>query len=162
MLQFIKLFTRLLPFLLLPLFSGAQECVNYHIDHCRWADRTFLYSRQSRSAYFTPGMKSEFRIIVYGGEEYYISVDGHRKLGDIRVRVFEENDNRTLLYDNAEFRYEAYFYFKNSRTRDLLVEVTTEEPDDPAEGQERYCLGVLIEFRDTGSPEESTRDTVGF
>jgi hypothetical protein len=104
-------------------------------------------------------MRSEFSIIVYGGEEYYISVDGHRKLGDIRLRVFEKDDKNALLYDNSEFNYEEFFYFKNSETRNLIVEVKAEEAEDPEEAAEKYCLGVLIEFRDIN---KSQKDSLGF
>jgi len=145
----------------LPIFAFSQNCTNYHIDHCRWADRTFLYSRQSKSALFKKGMSSEFSIVVYGGEEYYISVDGHRKLGDIRLRIFEDDPQKTQLYDNSEFKYEEYFFFKVSRTRKLIVEVSTEEPEKDKNPDEKYCVGVLIEFRDTGSSDEAEED-IGF
>lgn len=140
----------------------GQDCTNYHIENCRWANRSFLYSRQSQSALFKPGMRSEFRIIVYGGEEYYLSVDGHGKLGDIRVRIFEDEKKEQALYDNAEFNYEKYFYFKNSRTRDLVVEVTSKNTDSGSSSNQRYCLGVLIEFRETEAREKRLQDTVGF
>jgi len=145
----------------LPIFAFSQNCTNYHIDHCRWADRTFLYSRQSKSALFKKGMSSEFSIVVYGGEEYYISVDGHRKLGDIRLQIFEDDDQKTQLYDNAEFKYEKYFFFKVSRTRKLIVEVSSEEQENEKKSDEKYCVGVLIEFRNTGSIDEAEED-VGF
>ncbi|SRR6056297_1070998 len=146
-------------FLLLSSTGISQNCTNYHIDNCRWADRTFLYSRQSRSALFKPGMTSKFKIVVYGGEEYYISIDGHRKLGDIRLRILEENEKKTVLYDNAEFKYEKFFYFKNSLTKDLTIEVSTKENEKHK--NKEFCVGVLIEFRDTGSSEDKNKK-VGF
>lgn len=155
--RYVMKYLFLLVFLTTPLFVQGQNCTNYHIDHCRWADRSFLYSRQSRSALFTAGMTSEFSIVVYGGEEYYISVDGHRKLGDIRLRIYEDDATRTQLYDNAEFKFEEYFYFKVSRTRKLIIEIST-EPNEKQK-QEKYCLGVLVEFRDTGNAEKMKKDT---
>ena len=146
---------------LLPVFAFSQNCTNYHIENCRWADRTFLYSRQSKSALFKKGMSSEFSIVVYGGEEYYISVDGHRKLGDIRLQIFEDDDQKTQLYDNAEFKYEKFFFFKVSRTRKLIIKISTEEAKDNKKPDQKYCVGVLIEFRDTGPSEEAEED-VGF
>ena len=69
------------------IISYGQNCSEYHINKCRWADESFLYSRQSKSAMFVAGMTSEFSITVYSGEEYYVSIKGDRKLGDIRVRI---------------------------------------------------------------------------
>jgi len=125
----------------------GQNCPEYHIDNCRWADESFLYSRQSKSALFTPGMTSEFVITVYGGEEYYVSIKGERKLGKIRIRVKEDNELKTVLYNNAHYDYEDYFYFKNENTRNLIFEVSSEAPKKFSTSTERYCLGVLIEFR---------------
>lgn len=138
---------------LFPAIIFAQDCTDYHIENCRWADRTFLYSRQSRSALFTPGMKSDFNIVVYGGEEYYISVSGHRKLGDIRVRLKEDNEKNTVLYDNADFKYEEYFYFKNALTKKLIIEVSVLE--NKKYKNEKFCIGVLIEFRNNKSVESA-------
>lgn len=146
-------------FLIQALYSFGQNCTEYHIDHCRWADRSFLYSRQSKSAAFKPGMKSEFSIVVYGGEEYYLSVDGHKKLGNIRIRLIEDNTEQTILYDNAQFKYENFFYFKNSLTKNLIVEITSEVEDDEIT-DDIYCIGVLIEFR--SNTLENRKDKLGF
>ena len=135
----------------------SQDCTEYHIDHCRWADRSFLYSRQSKSAAFTPGMKSEFNIVVYDGEEYYISVAGHKKLGDIRLRLIEDDKDKIVLYDNQHFNYEDYFYFKNSLTKKLIVQIISEVSDEDKSNDERYCIGVLIEFRKTKFEKETEK-----
>ncbi len=151
-----------LSLVLIPLLSHAQNCEKYHIENCRWADRSFFYSRQSRSAVFTPGMTSKFSIVVYGGEEYYISISGHRKLGDIRLRILESQEDEAVLYDNADYKYEEFFFFKIKRTRKLILEITTEETDGNKEKNKKYCLGVLIEFRDPDSPDKGAKKDTGF
>lgn len=135
----------------------AQDCVNYHSENCRWADDSFLYSRQSKSALFTPGMTSEFVITVYE-EEYYIAVSGDKKLGKIRIRVKEDNAKKTLLYDNANYKYEGFFYFKNEQTKNLIIEVSSTSKKKFNSSAERNCIGVLIEFRN----ENNTKKKVGF
>ena len=152
-------------FILMLLGTGdlfSQNCLQYHVENCRWADRTYLYSRQSRSAGFKPGMSSEFKIVVYAGEEYYISISGHRKLGDIQMRLKEDDDLKTILYDNADFNFETYFYFKNSTSRNLIIEISTPPPDDPDENEMVYCLGVLIEFRKNIENRDEGGNHVGF
>lgn len=136
--------------ILLALYSisgFSQNCSEYHINKCRWTDDSFLYSRQSRSALYIKGMTSEFSITVYGGEEYYVSVKGDRQLGDIRIRVKEDNQDKTLLYDNAEYEYEDFFFFKNEVTRNLILQISSEASGKFSNSSDRYCLGVLIEFR---------------
>lgn len=138
------------------LTSFSQNCSEYHIDKCRWTDDSFLYSRQSRSALYTKGMTSEFSITVYGGEEYYVSVTGDRQLGDIRIRVKEDDEHKTLLYDNAEYEYEDFFFFKNEVTRNLILQISSEAEQKFSNSSDRYCLGVLIEFRTYKNKKTST------
>ncbi|HAF27521.1 MAG TPA: hypothetical protein DCG75_00595 [Bacteroidales bacterium] len=125
----------------------AQDCTDYHVNNCRWADESFFFSRQSRSALFTQGMSSEFSITVYGDEEYYISVQGDKKLGKIKIRVKEDNPKKIVLYDNSNYKFENYLYFKNENTRNLIIEITSDAEKKFSSSAERFCLGVLIEFR---------------
>lgn len=125
----------------------GQNCSNYHVDNCRRADESFAISRQSRSALFTQGMSSEFTITVYGGEEYYISVQGEKNLGNMKIRVKEDNKRNTVLYDNSAYDYEAFFYFKNENTKSLIIEITSEAEKKFSSSTNRYCVGVLIEYR---------------
>jgi hypothetical protein len=144
-------------FLSFSFMAIGQDCVNFHSENCRWADNTFLYSRQSKSALFTPGMSSEFVITIYE-EEYYIAVAGDKKLGKIRIRVKEDNAEKTLLYDNSNYKYEAFFYFKNEQTKNLIIEVSSMARKKFDSSSERNCIGVLIEFRN----ENNTKKEVGF
>lgn len=153
----IKIFFSIL-FIISSFLTYGQNCPDYHIDHCRWADDSYLYSRQSRNALFIQGMSSEFSISVYDGEEYYISVQGDKKLGKIKIRVKEDNAKKTILYDNSNYKYENYFYFKNKNSRNLIIEVTSLAEKKFSTSAERYCVGVLIEFR----PFEDIKTNTGF
>ncbi len=157
---------KLLLLFLLSLFAfqtNGQVCSNYHIDNCGWADKSFFYSRQSRSALFSHGITSKFVIIVYANEEYFVSIAGHKKLGDIKIRVYEDDNKKTELYDNSKYNYEKYFYFQNKNTRKLVIEVTSEKKANIKNPNEKYCLGVLIEFRHMKSANKnnSSKD-IGF
>lgn len=134
----------------------GQNCSDYHVDNCRWTDDSFLFSRQSRSALFTQGMSSEFAITVYGGEEYYVSVKGEKNLGKIKIRVKEDNQKKNVLYDNSKYKYEDFFYFKNENTRNLIIEVSSQAEKKFSNSTDRYCLGVLIEFRSYETKKTST------
>ena len=89
------------------------------------------------------GQTSELNMVAYGGEEYYISVCAHRKFGDIQFKILEDNDSRTVLYDNSVDEFSTSIIFSNENTRNLIIEVTV--PD--GKSQERRCVGVLIQFR---------------
>jgi hypothetical protein len=132
----------------------SQDCTGYHQYHCPYGDFTFFYSRQSKSALFEKGQKSELRITVYGGEDYYIAICAHRKFGDLRFRLIEDNGSGTVIYDNADDNYSESIIFSNESTRNLIVEVSV-PPGEENEKRERRCVGVVIQFRKSNEAKRS-------
>ena len=132
----------------IPVVSFSQDCTDYHQYHCLYADYTFFYSRQSKSALFKPGQSSELKIVAYTGEDYYIAVCAHRKFGNIRFRLLEDNDSRKVIYDNASDNYAGSLTFSNEVTRNMILEVSVPEGDNK-DSNDRRCVGVVIEFRKT-------------
>jgi hypothetical protein len=142
-------------FLSFPICSFGQDCTDYHQYHCLYADYTFFYSRQSKSALFKPGQTSDMKIVAYSGEDYYVSVCAHRKFGNIHLRILEDNVNKSVIYDNAQDNYSDFITFSNEVTRNLILEVSVPEGDSK-ESNERRCVGVVIQFRKTGSTGAET------
>lgn len=142
----------------------AQDCTDFHEFNCTFADWTFFYSRQSKSALFQHGQTSSLKFIAYGGEDYYISVCTHRKFSPLRFKIFEDNEARDLLYDNISEEFINTLHFSNNRTRKLVIEVTVPEAEDEDEKDEKRCVGVLIQFKKTigFEEEESTPGQTGF
>lgn len=133
--------------------SLAQDCDEYHKYHCLYADPTYVYSEHSKSALFRRGQSSEIEIVAYAGEEYYVAVCAHRKFGNIRFRILEDNEKRNVVYDNATDDYRESISFSNALTRNLIIEVSVpdKEGSDPSE---RRCVGVVIEYRKSQSEKE--------
>ena len=131
---------------------SAQDCSDYHQYHCVYADYTFFYSRQSKSALMQRGQTSSLNMVAYGGEDYYIGVCAHRKLGEIQFKILEDNDARTVIYDNATDEYATSIVFSNENTRNLIIEVIV--PDGSGNEKDRRCVGVLIQFRKVDEAEE--------
>ncbi len=146
--------------LLSPFVSFSQDCTDYHQYHCIYADYSFFYSRQSKSALFKRGQTSELKIVAYNGEDYYIAVCAHRKFGDIHLRILEDNASKNVIYDNADDEYNESIIFSNEITRNLIVEVTVPE-DGKEDTNDRRCVGVVIQFRKTETGEEN-RGKLGF
>lgn len=142
-------------------YSAAQDCTEYHQFHCIYADYTFFYSRQSKSALFRKGQTSELKIVIYGGEDYYISVCAHRKFGDIRFKIIEDNADSTLIYDNAEHDYVSSVTFTNEVTRNIIIVVSVPEGHEGGK-IERRCVGVVVQFRKTEAEEARSSKKTGF
>ena len=134
--------------------SYAQDCNDYHEFNCTFADWTYFYSRQSKSALFKRGQTSELRFIAYGGEDYFISVCTHRKFAPLAFKIYEDNEEKDLLYDNAGEGFINTVNFSNNRTRKLIIEVTV-PTDANADPKEMKCVGVLIQFKKSESSSEN-------
>lgn len=133
---------------LVPAGMFSQDCTDYHQYHCIYADYTFFYSRQSKSSLFKAGQSTELKIVAYSGEDYYIAICAHRKFGNVRFRIIEDNASRKVFYDNASDNYSESITFSNDITRNLIIEVNVPE-GDPKDANDRRCVGVVIEFRKT-------------
>jgi hypothetical protein len=135
-------------FFLAPVGVYSQDCTDYHQYHCVYADYTFFYSRQSKSALYKPGQSNELRIVAYSGEDYYVAVCAHRKFGNVHFKIMEDNASRKVFYDNANDNYSESIMFSNDITRNLIIEVSVPEGDSK-DANDRRCVGVVIEFRKT-------------
>lgn len=129
--------------------SNAQDCYYYHEYQCKFPNTTYYISGQSRSALFTYGMMSEFKMVTFGGEDYHISICHQFKVKNIHLRLIEDNEDKTVLFDNAASGYINEVTFTNNNTRKIIVEISI--PDDPT-GKDKnvnQCVGVLIHSRKT-------------
>jgi hypothetical protein len=128
---------------------NAQDCYYYHEYQCKFPNTTYYISGQSRSALFTYGMTSEFKIVTFGGEDYHISICHQFKLKNVRFRLIEDNEDKTVLFDNAENKYTTEVTFTNNTARKIFIEVSI--PDDAAikDKSVNQCVGVLIHSRRT-------------
>ncbi len=133
-------------------FLKAQDCTGYHKYHCPYGDYSFYTSQQSTSALFRRGQTSEFNMVIYGDEDYYIAVCGHRKLGDLHFRLLEDNKERNVLYDNAQDDFSESIVFTNEVTRNIIVEVTVPESGS-GKDKDLRCVGIVVQFRETGETE---------
>jgi hypothetical protein len=123
----------------------AQDCSGYHQYYCDYADYTFFYSRQSKSALLMRGQTSTLNMVAYGGEDYYVGVCAHKKFGDLRFKIMEDNAQRTLIYDNAMDEFATSITFSNETTRNLIIEVSV--PEGKSNENDRRCVGVIIQFK---------------
>ncbi len=134
------------------LYSFTQDCTEYHQFHCLYADNSFVYSSHSKSELYSRGQTSEIKLEIYEGEDYYVSVCANRKFGDIRFKIMEDNDDSTLIYDNADNDYDDSVIFTNDVTRNIIIEVSVPGGTDKGK-TERRCVGIVIESRKTQPPE---------
>lgn len=137
----------------------SQDCFYYHEYFCKYPNSTYFYSGQSRSALFTNGMISEFRLVTFGGEDYHISICYERKFKNVRLRLLEDSEDRTVLYDNADFNYRETMTFSNNVARKIIVEISAPEDASGKADNDPKCVGVLIHFKKT---YDEPKSKIGF
>ena len=143
-----KLITYCILTLILYSVGYSQDCTDFHQYQCTYADYTFYYSRQSKSLLYQKGQTSELQIVVYEGEDYYISVCSARKIGKIRFRILNDDNERQVLFDNADSEYATSVTFSNESTSNLIIEIST--PDATSRDSKTVgCVGVVVQFRKT-------------
>lgn len=139
--------------------SKSQDCVYYHEYFCKFPNSSYFYSGQSRSALFAYGMTSEFKLVTFGGEDYSISICYQHKVKNVRMRLLEDNSERTVLYDNLDANYQTTMTFSNNVARKVIIELSV--PEDPT-GKDKdnlHCVGVLIHFRKS---HQEPQNKIGF
>jgi len=141
------------------LLIKAQDCFYYHEYFCKFPNSTYFYSGQSRSALFAFGMTSEFKLVTFGGEDYNISICYERKFKNVHLRLIEDNADKTVLYDNKDFNYQAIMNFTNNVARKVIIEISIPEDETGKDTQALHCVGVLIHFRKT---YQEPQNKIGF
>ena len=150
------------------LLVNAQYCNTFHKKYCQPAgNELFQYNAQSKSALFAIGKTSELNIIVYGGQDYRISLCTDKNLGErVEFKIYEEDKStkkRDLLYDNSKDDYTSEIEFSNDYTIRLIIEVTVPDGSSAGkgnsvkdggkgkslQGSDMGCLGVLVEHMST-------------
>ena len=140
---------------------AQNNCLNFHKQKCQSAASTgYIMSNDSRSAMMRKGQTSEFRITIYQGKDYRISVCADEaNLGStIHMRLIDY-DTDELLYDNKEFNYVKDFEFTVVQSR--MIKISVEIPEDQntkaaanttgliSKSINQGCVGVMIEEMST-------------
>lgn len=117
-------------------------------------------SNDSRSAMMRKGQTSEFRITIYQGKDYRISVcTDELSLGNtVHIRLVDYDTNEAL-YDNKDKNYVKDYEFTVIQTR--TIKIVIDVPEDPTQkgsgastgliskSINQGCVGVLIEEMST-------------
>ncbi|MCQ2959343.1 MAG: hypothetical protein MJ198_04030 [Bacteroidales bacterium] len=140
---------------------AQNNCLNFHKQKCQsYASKGYIMSNDSRSAILRKGQTSEFRITIYQGKDYRISVCADEvNLGStVHLRLIDY-DTDELLYDNKDFNYVKDFEFTVVQTR--TIKISIEIPEDQTQKASanttglisksinQGCVGVLIEEMST-------------
>ncbi|TCO08828.1 hypothetical protein [Natronoflexus pectinivorans] len=118
----------------------SQNCRGYE-RRCDSAPRYFQSSSLSRAVTLRKGRKIVINQTFFGNREYFISVCGHNRLGKIHFRLIADDEDQTILYDNAADDFKESQLFVILNTMAVKVEISAPHYFDDR-GSE--CAGVRI------------------
>lgn len=140
----------------IPFASFSQDCIDYHKNNCKGPASlsNYQYDQVSRSGLLMKGQTSEFRINLYQGRDYRITICNQEALGENVQYQIVDFENNTVLYDNKEFNFERAFEFSVLISREVKIVVTV--PADASTQKttsvgfkpkptQMGCVGVLVE-----------------
>lgn len=140
---------------------AQNKCMDFHKKKCQLMTANgYAMSNESRSAMLRKGQTSEFRVVIYQGKDYRISVCSEEaSLGNtVHMRLIDY-DTDELLYDNKDFNYVKDFEFTVVQTRTIKIQI--EIPEETSQKSSanttglisksinQGCVGVLIEEMNT-------------
>lgn len=138
-------FTLIVLILLLALSNelNAQSCSGYD-KKCASAPKEFKASSLSRSISLRKMRKVVINQVLYGDRTYQISVCGKNRLGKIQFRLISDDEQRTVLYDNAVDNFKQVKLFEINSTMKVVIEITA--PHFFEDGISE-CAGVKIYYK---------------
>src|SRR3989339_1434379 len=101
---------------------SAQNCNNTENSCSTPHEKKFTKSAISRSIKIRHKQRKTFNVNMFEGKEYYISVCGKSKLGNIQLRILSAENK--LIYDNAAAGLIDFIIIKSELTQKLIIEVS--------------------------------------
>ena len=122
--------------------SEAQNCIGFE-KRCEEAPKYFTKSSLSRSLSVRKGRKLLINQTFFGNREYFVSVCGKKKIGDIHLRIIADDDNKMVLFDNAANNFKPTQLFVIQNTMKVKIELTAPYYFDNMHAE---CAGIQIHY----------------
>ena len=121
----------------------AQNCRNYE-KKCPSPPKEFKVSSLSKSFSLRKKQIVNIKLTLYADRTYFFSVDGKKSLGDIHFRIFENNEKRRILYDNAATNFSKTKMVYVKSTTNLIIEISA---PSYFKDRVRECSGLLVAYK---------------
>jgi len=138
------LFSIFLLFLLIsPVGLKAQNCSGFE-KKCQQAPHNFKASSQSRAFSLRKMKKVAIRQTLFANRQYFMSVCGKSKLGEIHIRVLADSPQREVLFDNAADNFCSQKTFQIETTIAVIIEISAPHF---FEEQAAECAALFIAYK---------------
>lgn len=121
---------------------STQNCSGFE-KKCESAPSYFTKSSLSRSITLRKARKVVINQTFLGGREYYISICGRKKIGDLHLRLIADDENQMVLFDNAANNFKTTQLFVIQNTMKVKIELSAPHYFDDIHAE---CAGIQIHY----------------
>jgi hypothetical protein len=123
--------------------AAAQTCKDFE-NKCQSAPKGFKKSSLSRAFSMRKMKKIKLNTTLLGGNQYFISVCGKAKLGNMHIRIITDDNFKSVLYDNAADDFAANKQFEVEETTKISIEISAPQFFTESESE---CAGIYIAYK---------------
>nr|WP_319398248.1 hypothetical protein [uncultured Carboxylicivirga sp.] len=128
---------------LVSMSSHGQDCRNFE-KKCPSPPKDYKISSLSKSFSLRKKQIIHVKLTLFSNRLYFFSVDGKKNLGVIHFRIFEDNEERRIIYDNASNGFDKTKILNIQSTVNLVIEVSA---PSYFKDRVRECSGLLVAYK---------------
>ncbi|MCU4162777.1 hypothetical protein [Carboxylicivirga caseinilyticus] len=137
-------YIQLLIIILISCNTTAQNCREFE-KKCPSPPKEYKISSLSKSFSLRKKQTIYVKLTLYADRIYFLSVDGKKALGNIHLRIFENDEERKILYDNAINNFQKTKSISVQSTINLVIEVSAPSYFND---RVRECSGLLVAYKE--------------
>lgn len=129
-------------------YSGWAQCKGFAKKICKLELSPYVHDGNYHAAILTEGEEAELYKTFYSDQEYRIAICGSEALPSVQFKIID--NNRKVLYDNADNDYSTTWDFRLEDSQQLKIAVkipvakNTSEMSAPQSG----CVAIMFGFMD--------------
>jgi hypothetical protein len=131
------------------LLSGnimSGQCVSFARNIAKPMLEPFVHDGNYNATYMEEGESAELYKTFFKDEEYRLVVASVENLPQLRIRVLDEN--RQVVFDNAEHNFTNIWEFKSESTNNMIVHIKV--PDKGGDTLAGGCVAILFGIKPAG------------
>jgi hypothetical protein len=143
--RIVKIFSALALFLVLATFSSNAQCKAFAKKDCLPELSPYTHDGNYHAAVLVEGEEAELYKTFYSDMEYRVAVVGEGNLPKIEFKILDENKN--LLYSNADHDYAQTWNFKLESSRQLKLVIKVPTVNSSGDMPESGCVAIMFGFK---------------
>jgi tRNA uridine 5-carbamoylmethylation protein Kti12 len=134
-------------FLILMMGNASGQCISFARNIAKPLLEDFIHDGNYNATYMEEGESAELYKTFFQDEEYRLVVSAVESLPQIHVRLLD--DQRNVIFDNANHNFAQVWDFKAETTGTLIVYLKIPDSEDAAQIT-GGCIAILFGVQATG------------